>query len=207
MNLRRHTHRGTAMLEFIMVIPLLALIIAGTFFFGQVMRNQQRLRVADRYEAWQGSGESNALLLDGRGESMAVLAGTGPTETLEDLQDAAAAQDPDAGDLAEWVLLNGSPGRFPRGWSRQVDAEFPREVAAANRIENLITSESRSAEPSFGPSRYRRQAREGLTWQRGHCQPGQAVRGLYLGELDETTEAIAGTAIGQALRSLYVTGW
>lgn len=45
--------RGSALIEFVFCIPLLALIILGTFFFGHVMRNQQRLRVADRYHAWR----------------------------------------------------------------------------------------------------------------------------------------------------------
>ncbi len=49
----RHTRRGTALIEFVMCIPLLALIIAGTYFFGMVMRNDQRLCVSDRYHAWR----------------------------------------------------------------------------------------------------------------------------------------------------------
>jgi hypothetical protein len=117
---------GTAMLEFIMVIPLLAVVIAGTFFFGQLMRNQQRLRIADRYEAWQPEGDSNPLLFDGRGENVSIRTGTGPTETLEDLYAQASGESPEADRLAEWLLLTGSPGRFPRGWSRRVDAEFPK---------------------------------------------------------------------------------
>ena len=45
--------RGTALLEFVMSLPILLLVIAGIFFFGQVMRNQQRLRVSDRYVSWR----------------------------------------------------------------------------------------------------------------------------------------------------------
>ena len=209
---------GTAMLEFIMVIPLLAVVIAGTFFFGQLMRNQQRLRIADRYEAWQPEGDSNPLLFDGRGENVSIRTGTGPTETLEDLYAQASGESPEADRLAEWLLLTGSPGRFPRGWSRRVDAEFPRETAAIERIRNAVTEDrGEHVEPSFGPGRYRRHAREGLAWKRRHedgfrdgacpCHPGQAVRYLFLDDLDEQTERIAGTAIGGALRSLYLNGW
>lgn len=218
----RHTttvfRRGTAMLEFIMVIPLLAIVIAGTFFFGQLMRNQQRLRVADRYEAWQPAGQSNPLLFDGRGENVSIRTGTGPTETLEDLHAQAAGESPEASRLADWLLLTGSQGRFPRGWSRRVDADFPRETAAIERIRNAVTEDrGEHVEPAFGPSRYRQHAREGLAWKRRHedgfcegscpCNPGQAVRHLYFDELDEQTERIAGTAIGGALRSLYLNGW
>ena len=45
--------RGTAMLEFIMCIPLMAILIAAIFFFGWVMRNQQRVRIATRYASWK----------------------------------------------------------------------------------------------------------------------------------------------------------
>jgi hypothetical protein len=50
---RNHGRRGTALLEFVMSLPILLLVIAGIFFFGQVMRNQQLMRVADRYVSWR----------------------------------------------------------------------------------------------------------------------------------------------------------
>ena len=50
---QNHRRRGTALLEFVMSLPILLLVIAGIFFFGQVMRNQQRMRVADRYVSWR----------------------------------------------------------------------------------------------------------------------------------------------------------
>jgi len=52
--------RGAALLEFVMCIPLLALIIAATFFFGMVMRNEQQLCVTDRYHAWRTVHNSDA---------------------------------------------------------------------------------------------------------------------------------------------------
>jgi len=92
------------------------------------------------------------------------------------------------------------------------------ETAAIERIRNAVTEDrGEHVEPSFGPGRYRRHAREGLAWKRRHedgfrdgacpCHPGQAVRYLFLDDLDEQTERIAGTAIGGALRSLYLNGW
>jgi hypothetical protein len=41
------------LLEFVFALPFLALLIAATFFFGTLMRNQQRLRVADHYWTWR----------------------------------------------------------------------------------------------------------------------------------------------------------
>jgi hypothetical protein len=57
---QNHRRRGTALLEFVMSLPILLLVIAGIFFFGQVMRNQQRLRVADRYVSWRHLHNSQA---------------------------------------------------------------------------------------------------------------------------------------------------
>ena len=41
------------MLEFIVCLPLLILVIGGTYFFGMVMRDDQRLCASDRYHAWR----------------------------------------------------------------------------------------------------------------------------------------------------------
>ena len=36
-----------------MSIPLMVVVIAAIFFFGWVMRNAQRVRIADRYTSWK----------------------------------------------------------------------------------------------------------------------------------------------------------
>ncbi|MBT3278916.1 MAG: hypothetical protein HN909_08005 [Phycisphaerales bacterium] len=56
----RHNRRGVALLEFVFCLPFFLLIIAGTFMFGTMMRNEQRLRVTDRYVSWRVSHNSDA---------------------------------------------------------------------------------------------------------------------------------------------------
>ncbi len=56
----RHNRRGVALLEFVFCLPFFLMIIAATFMFGTMMRNEQRLRVSDRYVAWRYSHNSDA---------------------------------------------------------------------------------------------------------------------------------------------------
>jgi hypothetical protein len=44
---------GTAMMETVLVLPLIFVILALLFFFGQAMTRLQRSSVTDRYEAWR----------------------------------------------------------------------------------------------------------------------------------------------------------
>jgi hypothetical protein len=45
--------RGTAMMETVLVLPLVFVVLAILFFFGQAMTRLQRSSVTDRYEAWR----------------------------------------------------------------------------------------------------------------------------------------------------------
>lgn len=58
---RQSANRGTAMLEFTVVLPLLALLIAGIFFLGWVERSEQRLLTAARYGAWRNNANTEAV--------------------------------------------------------------------------------------------------------------------------------------------------
>jgi len=44
---------GTAMTETVLILPLVLVVLALLFFFGQAMTRLQRSSVADRYEAWR----------------------------------------------------------------------------------------------------------------------------------------------------------
>ncbi len=44
---------GTAMMETVLVLPLVLVVLALLFFFGQAMTRLQRSSVTDRYEAWR----------------------------------------------------------------------------------------------------------------------------------------------------------
>ena len=48
------------MVEFVLCVPLLAMLIAGMFFFGWALRNQQKTKLAARYTAWRDVHNFNA---------------------------------------------------------------------------------------------------------------------------------------------------
>jgi hypothetical protein len=51
--LSSHHARGSAMTETVLVLPLILVVLALLFFFGQAMTRWQRSSVTDRYEAWR----------------------------------------------------------------------------------------------------------------------------------------------------------
>lgn len=48
------------MLEFVVTIPFLAMLIAGVFFLGWVVRSENKLLVAARYGAWRNAANTRA---------------------------------------------------------------------------------------------------------------------------------------------------
>lgn len=201
----RRGSRGTAMLETILVIPLLAVVIAGVFFFGMVMRNQQRLRAADRYTAWDGLQDGATLdgeFFGGRAAdgSITISTGGGQTATLEEFVDRAGSLSDEAGDLAERAMLSGQEGQFPHGRAMRVRAQFPQEVAALQRIQGeLDDSDAGSGSAMI--------SREGVAWQRNQASFGQSVLDLYLADFDDAVEQRVGPNIGGAMQRLYLNGW
>jgi len=194
---RRHRQRGTAILEFVLCIPLLALLIAATFFFGWAMRNQQRMRTADRFAGWRAVEASeptaeqlNVMFFAGRGRDIRLFSDSGPLETLEAWA-ASADEHSDAGGRLVEELLDKE--LLPRGRSNTIRSRFDTSVAYWRRLaDEPIESQH---------------ARDGQPWQHGQVSVGQAVGDLYLNELDIKVGTVAGTDIGTAVQSLYLQGW
>jgi Flp pilus assembly protein TadG len=189
--------KGSATVEFVLAIPLLALVIAGTFFFGWVMRNHQRLRVADRYAAWRNvddtaptGNEIDALFFDGRGEDAGLTADAGSTEILDAYTAAARSQSEDAGAVMENLIEN---GRVPRGSGMTVQSRFATNVEFWRKL---------AADPMDA-----RHVREGRDWRRGQVDVGGAMRELYFDDLEQALNDVAGTGIGESLNNLYQHGW
>ncbi|MBN1941807.1 MAG: pilus assembly protein [Phycisphaerae bacterium] len=189
--------KGTATVEFVLAIPLLALVIAGTFFFGWVMRNHQRLRVADRYAAWRSvedglpsGNEIDAEFFAGRGEGTSLEDDSGPDGTLEDFIVSAREESDAAGDLAENFV---TADRVPRGRGVTVKSRFATNVEFWRKM-------AADAMDS-------RHVREGPDWRHGQVNVGGAMRDLYFDDLEQAVDDIAGENISQALRNLYQNGW
>ncbi len=204
MNVSGHLRRrrpkrrgGTALVEFVMSIPLLAFVIAVTFFFGWSMRNQQRVRIADRYAAWRGVyGQSsspedlNEMFFGGEGVRTTHTVDDGPGETLEEFVEAAESQSAQAGDLAEELV---EERYVPGGRGDEVGSEFTASMDLWRRLAS-------GAIKSY-------HTREGRSWRRTDCSLNYAILDLYLYDLDEKVNDITSTSVAEAMRSLYLQGW
>ncbi len=227
-----------------MCIPLLALVIAGTFFFGQVMRNQQRLRVADRYVAWrlvhnrdaQVDATSHAYVQYGepdetaqragfdqeylainnvsvttemlnerffseRAENIVIDSGSGPADVIDALVALAGEASSDCGELADY-----SVGRWRPGESDRVDANFPSEVAAWERIERTL-QEHEHRPGRFSGRHERRSTRDDVQWRRWQNSYLDAIREVFLFEFDETVQGVTIPQLKENLEDIYLRQW
>jgi len=190
--------------EFALAMPMLALVIALTFFCGYAMSNKQHVTAATRYVVWSGAyGQAapsdeqiNAMFLASKGDQIVTSQGGWSAETLNDLVGWAGGDYPPAG-----RLINRSMGwRSGHSRSADVSAEFPSSVRA---WQDLI-----------GP-RTSRHLRDGGQWTRGELSYLFTVRLHFLADLDEAVLEIQGdqdddspmAALAQALRRLYSQRW
>jgi hypothetical protein len=189
--------RGSALLELIMVIPLLATLLSLTYFFGGALTNQQHVKVCDRYLCWKkvyGAGGAptppglNNLVFDGRAGSIGGSGGTGPIETLEDMVADVGRYSPRAEQLANDAVMD----HWPRSHARTVSATFPTDVDFWQRFN--------------GPIKHRH-SREGVEWVRGQVSYLEPIRDQFLSELDDTVSGISDGTLQRNLRSLYLKRW
>ena len=111
--------RGTAMLEFVMCIPLMAILIAAIFFFGWVMRNQQRVCIAARYTSWKyvydttpSTQQLNDKFFDDRGHDIYIDldSDTATNQVRESFINEVTTSDADAGEYAQDLISRNLPG-------------------------------------------------------------------------------------------------
>ncbi len=198
-----HRRRGAALVEFAMAIPLLATVIALTFFFGYAMTNQQHVIASARHVAWDkvkggatpSSQELNTAFFDGKAGQSSVTLGTGPRDTLDALVRRAERRSLPAGELIAQCI--GQP--WPGGQSARVSADFPSSVPAWRKFTGAIQS---------------RHVREGVEWRR--TPPGGGgqrasylvpIRDQFLSELDQVVWGIADAPLRDSLRRLYLQRW
>lgn len=192
--------KGTAVLEMLMVIPLLSLIVVLIFFWGWAMVNQQSVRVSDRYAAWEtvgGGGCSNdAINQDFMGNAAANVvfapsreqSKTSPDFATEAREDGSPASGAVADDLITYA-----PGEY----QDFVSAEFPSTVTFMQRFQGSIK------DTYF---------RDGIEWRWGQLNEVSTIQKLYLtqdGGVDTTLNSIGGQGapMAQMIRGLYLGGW
>ena len=186
------------MAELAMCIPLIAFIIAMTFFFGFSMANQQHVRISDRYAAWRrvltgtmaSDEQLNEMFFADRAGEVQTDTDTGPVETLEDLVAEAGDVSEPAHLLAERCVLE----RWPRGRRVKVQADFPSSVGAWRRFTGAIRS---------------RHVRDGVQWRRGQASCDYVVCDEFLSPLDDVLAGVSapGDGLAEMMRQLYSNGW
>jgi hypothetical protein len=195
------THRkGTALLEFVMSIPLLAMVIAGTFFFGWVMRNQQRVRIASRHAAWSqvyesaetaNSADVDDLFFDTRGEGTSVEGEGFAGSALEDYVTAVRTRDEDAGRVVEEMITEADP---PAARREIVESNFQTN----NELWRKLAKGAIRMEHHRG----------GRTWRRPEWSPlSKVTTETLLEECDAMADAPQDSKVESALRLLYKGGW
>lgn len=193
----RPSPRGTAVIEMVMVIPLLAGIIGLIFFFGWAMMNQQHVRTADRYLAWRtlyGGGPADGLnKAFFRNKAVNIQTRNEPAnvETLQDWVDRVGLVNRGSEDLARLMAEGSSTVRaLPRDSRVRVQAEFPSDIKLWKRFTGPIISTS---------------GREGREWRWRQTDPqSHALTQIYFEELDQ---ALPKNQAGDMLHKLYYTGW
>ena len=197
---RAHSRRrrGAAILEFVLCIPLLATILGLTFFFGWSMKNQQRMRMVARYDAWRHvltnddthHDDLNKVFFDGKSSGLGFAHGTGPDDTLRDLVDAVGQFSQLAQPLADELVMD----RFPRGRSASPSGGFPTDVGVWRKFHGDIKSHH---------------VRDGVEWRRRQASCEETVVDQFLQSLDQALGAIPapGDGLGQAFRRLYLNEW
>ncbi len=187
------------LIELTLAIPILAGVIALTFFFGFAMVNQQHVIVAARYSAWSEVAGADSARMDELDERNVMFFNlqAGSTDfdsenrrhdTLDDLVDEASMESADAGELIARCV----PGAWPRGRWTNVSAEFPTDVAAFAAISGAIE---------------RSHFRDGLQWRRGEVSYLSTIRDTFLPGLDAEIDQIPDADLRDRLGRLYLQRW
>ena len=219
------------MIEFAMCIPLLALLITGMFFFGWAMRNQQKVKISDRYAVWRVVHNAKART---DASSYAYTLYNEPGEgTQRDryIQNFTAGNviDPTTDLLIEQFLGGRSDNvqldvtSGPRETQQQLldalsgsDAEsladrtiagvFPGSVSANVASEFRADMELWEYFARSGGMEATH-VRDGVQWRRWQTSTRETIRDLFLTELDQAVGTIPDATLQKNLRSLYIRDW
>jgi hypothetical protein len=123
--------RGTAMSETVLILPLVVVILAITFYLGKVVVRIEHASVMARYETWRdvgqapgpGSGdpthpELNMAFFGGKADELSQVLGDNyfPEEPYDELRQAVSARSSDAAALTEaYIIRPGGEHRMSRG--------------------------------------------------------------------------------------------
>lgn len=181
-----------------MCIPLLALVVVVTFFFGWAMVNQQHVWAVDRYACWRqvrtgsvpADDELNQAFFAGRARDFRTARDGGSDRVEQDFAGEVASGSAAAGDLASALVVD----RFAKGLGVHAQGEFPTDVTVWQRYTGAIRS---------------RHARSGVEWRWRQARCETVVADQMLSSLEGalTTVPSSASGMGAFLRTLYRHGW
>lgn len=207
---RRHNRRGTSMIEFVLCLPFLGFILMLTFFFGWAMRNQQQVKMADRYLTWQRvytHEREDVTRVDINEEFFQnkvpvppgpnTDSGWGPRKAQEGLVAAAGQVDRSAEDLARSLILGDS------GWYF-FSPSYRLEMMAGFGTEYIMWQKITKGEQIRSSH-----LRECTEWRRGQAPLEGTVRDQFLTEIDTVLDGVQppGERMASTFRSLYERSW
>jgi hypothetical protein len=183
------------MMEFLLVLPVLAFILGLLLFLGWSLMRQQHVVAAGRYALWRqmegGAADAatvNQRLLGGAAKNVTLDGNTFGGDALALWIDAAVQNQ--AGTLADTLFLH----RWPAG--RQI------------RLEVLYDPPT-SIGKKFGNDFAIRVARDGSSWPRADARPWGVLTEQYYQDLDDQLAASPPEAqpMASVFRNLYGAGW
>lgn len=223
--------RGTAMVEFVMCIPLLALLIAGMFFLGWAMRNQQKVKISNRYAAWRDVHNAKART-DASSYAYTLYGEPGQErqreEFLEDYTQGNVIEptvdrliDMFLGSRSDNVRAEATAGpaetqqqlleaiRSPDAEGlaeRTVAGDFPGSVSvhvASEFRSDMELWEYFARSGGLGASH----VRDGVQWRRWQTSTLEAIQEQFFSELDQAVGTIPNPTLQNNMRSLYRRNW
>ncbi len=187
------------MIEMVLVLPVVLLLMALTFFFGWAMDNQQRVITSARYASWKAvyqrhgvSGERlDEAFYQGRDATPGADYSGGPDGTRADYVDEAYRASAEAGDVVDHLV-----GRLPRGSVARVRASFATSHGVWSR---------------FGGAIRRAHGRDGVAWRRSQVSLVPTMREGCVRPLDDALDGVEapGDDLAEQVRRLYSAygGW
>lgn len=195
-----HTHNrqfaaGTAMTEMVLALPFLATVVSFIFFFGWAMLHKQQVIMASRYAAWEtiyngtpSEDRTNEVAMASKGVNVVITPSNAEVTTMQDL----------LGQISQGAqpLADATIGEaFPGGTDVRASADF---LALQPR-----------AGARFSPTISSHHSRDGVTWVLDDVSCWNALRTLYLSDLDqslETADPVAAGMVGM-IQNLYLGYW
>ena len=215
--------RGTVMIEFMMVIPLLAVILGYTFFFGWAMVNQQHVKIVDRFQTWRkvrvrstvGAKTLNEQIFQGHldedtyhQDSEKSVRDDDTFQTFNDLVDwVRDAQDkPEDGedglDMVKELLgteeEKEEAGKAERGRRITVHGKFPSEIGIFQSVEDYQGAIKHA------------HMRDGREWRWRQLRCEEVIKDVFLIDLDDELEDLFNTdskGLAETAQDLYLKKW